>query len=276
MRRLGAILVLLALAAPGCNPGGGHTIKHKDKQRRNYTRALPLRIEATNGKVVVHGLHNSKAITILHEKNVTAPRYTDAERLRDRSKLEYLPQQDVVLLRVEDPPFGPGESIEHYVEVTVPDTVAVTVTQANGPVHADKLAAGLDLSTTNGAITADDVKGAVRARVTNGRVTIGGLEGSVDAEVGNGKIAVDARSLRCPATGCAVRTTNGAIRFALPESSRVVLSAKTTNGTVQCDLDLQDRSAGPTSLTGSLAGGGPPLTLEATNGMIQVLKRYTQ
>jgi len=274
MRSFGSALVLLAVVTLGCDLGGDHTIKHKDKQRRNYTRGLPLRIETTNGAVKVHGLQNSQAITILHEKDVTAPKFTAAESLRDRSKLEYRPQKHVVLLRVVDPSLGPGESIEHHIDVTVPENVPLTITQANGPLAADRLAAGMDLSTTNGAITVDEVKGAVRARVSNGRVEVTGLDGSVDIEVGNGKISVDARVLRCPASGCHARTTNGAIRFALPETSRVALSAQTTNGTVHSELPLQGGQAGPTSLTGMLGGGGPDLTLNATNGTIQVLKRY--
>ncbi|NOZ87895.1 MAG: DUF4097 domain-containing protein [Deltaproteobacteria bacterium] len=268
-------MVLLVFAA-GCSQSGGSTIIHKVKERRSFPRGASLSVTNTNGRLSVTGLKNSNALELKHEKRSTAKTYVEAADLRDTSKLAVNVADKAVTLEVKDPVLGPGQSLEHNIDLTIPEETPVEIRQANGPVSIKHIHGDISIDSSNGRIVVDDVGGMVKVHSSNGSIAVTGLSGGVSLDLSNGSVKVDVEKLACPKEGCRIKTLNGSVKVALPADAGVHIDAKTRNGGVQSELALENMHKGPGSLSGDLSGGGNSFKIEVQNGKIKLVKRYTE
>lgn len=175
------------------------------------------------------------------------------------------------------------------VEESAADAVSVTVRRVEGErgrgrrervtarIHV-RVPAGITSAfrTQSGPIRLEYVSGTMTAAVTNGSISGSGIAGGVQASVANGSIALDMLSVTAPTE---LTVVNGSIQLELPDDIRADLEASALNGRISVDEAFAleaDRSgdAGPQRrVAGSLNGGGPPITLQATNGAVRIESR---
>jgi len=163
-------------------------------------------------------------------------------------------------------------------ELFVPRQTRVTVKAANGTVETKGLhgpisvtcqngairvegAGDADLDSANGAITLGDVAGDARVETKNGSIAADGVGGSFSARTHNGPI----RYKGGIGSSITLESANGALRIALPETSRFELDAETEVGSVRSEFQV--REAGP-------EGGdpAPQVRLRTKTGSIVVEK----
>jgi DUF4097 and DUF4098 domain-containing protein YvlB len=133
--------------------------------------------------------------------------------------------------------------------------------------------ANVKLSTVNGGVEVDGVSGRVTAEATNGGIVARGIAGTIQASTTNG--GVDVELARVDQAGAKLECTNGGIVLGLPQDSSATLSARVTNGGIDTG-GLAIMARGESSrrrLDGDLNGGGPRISMECTNGGIELRKR---
>ena len=133
--------------------------------------------------------------------------------------------------------------------------------------------AQVKLSTINGGVEVTGVSGRVVAEATNGGIIARGVSGTIEASTTNG--GVDVELARVDHGGAKLECTNGGITLGLPADSAATLSARVTNGGIDTG-GLAVITRGESSrrrLDGDLNGGGPRISMECTNGGIELRKR---
>lgn len=108
--------------------------------------------------------------------------------------------------------------------------------------------ATLDISTSNGAIRVSGVVGAMRLATSNGGITVQDAGGS----------------------GIHAHTSNGPIEVVVPQGLNANVSARTSNGRIQSNLDIVTHRLGDNYLEGKLGNGGPAIDLQTSNGPIDL------
>ncbi len=141
-----------------------------------------------------------------------------------------------------------GGASVHYV-VMVPEMARVGARSTNGHVKVAGVQGGVDCKSTNGNVMLSDVGGPVAARTTNGKV-------NADVITVDGPIEL--------------ASTNGSLAVSLPPGAGADLTARTTNGRVRVDGDLDATISKRTKVEGALAGGGDLLDLRTVNGSITI------
>jgi len=121
--------------------------------------------------------------------------------------------------------------------------------------------------TVNGSIKAHDLKGDVQAETVNGSVKLA-TSGRVEAETVNGSIKAWAGANHDQ--DAAFSTVNGSIALYLPDGLGAELDARTVNGSIRSDFELEDARRGRRRLQGTIGGGGPRLRLSTVNGSIRL------
>ncbi len=134
-------------------------------------------------------------------------------------------------------------------------------------------AANVKLSTVNGGVEITGVSGRVVAEATNGGIVARGILGMIEASTTNG--GVDVELARIDQGGAKLECTNGGITLGLPADSSATLSARVTNGGIDTGgLSIMTRGeSSKRRLDGDLNGGGPRISMECTNGGIELVKR---
>ncbi len=172
-------------------------------------------------------------------------------------------------------------------EITVPTTADVEVDTSNGRIGVTDVTGIFELDTSNGTIEVTDGLGEVHASTSNGQVSVARFEGILELRTSNGRVEmenvdgiVDARTSngRIAFTGTLVEgidhrmtTSNGRIDVALPADLSMIIEAETSNSTISTNLPL----IGDTEGKEWSAVLNPPatgtLTLETSNGQIEIL-----
>jgi len=257
-RRLGLLLLPLALAAVGCDASLGHlTARATDEWTRTYPLAAggEVRIVNTNGKIDVEGADGS-TVEVRAERIARGATDAAARELLPRIVIKEDVKPDRVSLETDRMSgIMIGVSFEVRYHVRAPKNAVINVSNTNGQVALTALAGNVTAHTTNGGVTGKAMTGAVDARSTNGGVNI------EMASLGSGKVAL--------------RTTNGAVTLALPETAKADISASCTNGGIRvASLDnLEVTETSRRRFEGRLNGGGTAIELRTTNGGIRVHSR---
>lgn len=163
------------------------------------------------------------------------------------------------------------------VEVRAPRTFGVSNVEVRWTVRVPK-GVVVDLRTVNGRVALTGLEGEVHAQTVNG-----GVEGkrlsvtTLEASTVNGGVDID---LATPLSGegsISLEAVNGGVALAIHGDSKASVTARVTNGGIRTtDLDLQ--VIGEQSrrrLEGTLNGGGSRVTLQTTNGGVQLSKSST-
>jgi len=284
-----AALLCAALALGGCIGIPIHEATRTVEGAFALTGPVDLDMSTSNGRVTVRGIVGltdvevtatirSRGDSLVAATNRAAQVTVEVQHIGNHVDVEY------------DAAAHPWD-VRRYtgvdVEVLVPATADVDVDTSNGRVEVSGIVGILDLETSNGAVEVSDGVGEVHATTSNGTVTVERFEGvveirtsngwvemddvdgAIDAETSNGRIAFGG-SL---ADGLSHRmvTSNGRIDVALPVSSSIALEATTSNSTIGTNLPL----VGDTSGREWSAVLNPPtmtlLTLQTSNGQIEIL-----
>ena len=142
----------------------------------------------------------------------------------------------------------------------------------DGSITAANTSGPLRLSTGDGAITLRQVEGALTATTGDGSIQGEGRFTQLDARTGDGSVHVAALE-GSPLTGGAhITTGDGSVELRLPRSVHADLQLRAGDGSVSCDLPLQQQSNSSDrhSLRGSLNGGGAVLHISTGDGSVSV------
>jgi hypothetical protein len=262
-RFAGASLLLLLLLAPAparaqqlqdwCserNIGRNQHCEVRQITMRAGTGELSIDVGA-NGSIRVEGYEGS-------DIRVTAQvlaRAGNAQAARELAEAVEIHARDGALRATGRRTTGQN-SWSVNVRVQVPTGTAVTARTTNGAINVRATHAGAVVRTTNGSIDLADVAGRIDARSTNG---------SIRATVSPaGQIP----------EGVQLRTTNGAIHLALPETVSARLELSTTNGSITTDLPISVQGrVNRRQLSGLIGSGGPEIRVSTTNGGIRIARR---
>ncbi|MCL6560219.1 MAG: DUF4097 domain-containing protein, partial [Firmicutes bacterium] len=180
----------------------------------------------------------------------------------------------------------PGGSINLTLEI--PPGLDIEVTNENGEVTADKIAARLNVRTSNGAVMIGGLDGDLEVRGENGRITVHDVGGKVRVSTGNGQIrvenprgevALDSQNGEIELSSdhpldktYSLRTKNGRIRFSLPKESNLEIEARTSHGQISgLDQEFSTGSGPAGSARLKLGGGKGNARLSTENGPISVM-----
>jgi len=257
-RPLGLPVLAAALAASACAPAG--SLEQKARASDEWTHSYPLtpdgelQITNTNGSVEVEAAAGS-TVDVRAERIAHATTETAARDLLAHVQIGDTATSNRVAIETQRIPgvlIGVGFEVQYHVKV--PPAATVRVRTANGTIRVTGVTGKVSLTTTNGGVVGRALAGTIEARATNGSVDVEVLEGTAEF--------IDLRSI------------NGRVDLAVPNTMNANLSATTANGRAQV-TDLPFESFGdPTRdqrrLRGRINSGGMPIELNATNGSIHV------
>ena len=250
-------LVPLLVAVAACDIGFGSEFHAQETAEWRKTFELErggrVEIRNVNGQIAVEpGSGSTVEVVALKRARAASPEA--AREALDRIEIVENVAPDAVRLETRHPPpsglFGRGGGEVRYT-VKVPPSSSLRLSTVNGGIELLGVDGEVDVETTNGGIRARDIGGPIQASTTNG---------GVDVEV-----------TRVADRGVKLSCTNGGVRLRLPAEARADISASVTNGGIDADgLTLEISESSRRRLEARLNGGGPPITLEGTNGGIRL------
>jgi hypothetical protein len=136
----------------------------------------------------------------------------------------------------------------------------------------------LGMETINGGINVDGVSGSMKLQTVNGGIHLARVAGRVKGETVNGGVHVDLSGAKWDGEGLDVKTVNGGVTLAVPDSYNATIRANTVHGGMNSDfpgakITKGQWGAGPNTLELSLGTGGTPIKLETVNGGVRVQRR---
>jgi DUF4097 and DUF4098 domain-containing protein YvlB len=155
------------------------------------------------------------------------------------------------------------------VRVHVPEGTTISLRNENGPINVRGIEGPVDARATNGTIRIEDATGAVTLHTTNGRIACDAADAVVSAGATNGPIEFHGT---LAAGQSAFETINGRVTLKLPEGLAFHLDARTSNGKVATDFDVDgERDRKGKRLVGRV-GHDPKVNLKVrtTNGNIRI------
>jgi len=250
-----AVSPLLALVAAGCHvPASDLAGRATDEWVRSYQIApgAEISVSTTTGTIALEG-HDGQTVDVRAERTARARTDDAARELVSRIAIQEEVTPERVAIRTE----GIGGiliGVSYSVNYTVraPHTVVARLRATNGGVTAKRFGGHFIATSTNGSVVAEALAGRIEASSTNGHIRVG-----VDA-VAPG--------------GVSIRTVNGRVDLALPESAKADLSASCRNGNIQSTGLPFDPFGEQTrrNVQGKLNGGGASIELSTVNGAIRI------
>src|SRR5262249_48853908 len=148
-----------------------------------------------------------------------------------------------------------------------------TVRTSFGLVEATKIDGDLTVDNSNGAVRACGVKGGAKITTTFAPVTLDGVGGRVDVDNQNGSVDVRGLAVGPRCSPVTLKSSFAPIRLSLPENAGYEVNARTSFGKISTQWPLSvTGSASADSLSGRLGDGKCALTLDNSNGNIDILK----
>jgi len=220
----------------------------------DVTSHTQVRVEGINGNVVFAGSSEATAVTISGERIVGSESVADAEAHLDDLEVSISDLGDEILARTTQPSEAHGRNYTVNYDVTLPENLAVVVTNTNGTVSVDGNRSGVSIDLANGQVILDSVEADMDVGLTNGQI---------DADVS------------LPLDGTAVLAiVNGNIDLTIPTDASTDLTATVVNGIITSEnLEYQSLTQTTKSLNGTLGDGRGTITLSTVNGNIGVRGR---
>jgi DUF4097 and DUF4098 domain-containing protein YvlB len=223
-----------------------------------------LFLENKNGKIEISSWNNS-AVEIIAHKKVNARSRAKAEEILENVKISIEESKKSIDIETIYPKFsddfdgifswlfrGGNSGVSVRYEVKVPRQFDLNIHSTNGSIYADKCSGRMRLETTNGNIKASQIRGMTRCRTTNGSLKI-----EFDEVFGNDEMSFS--------------STNGSVKLYLPSDIDANIQAKTTNGSIKCDLPMQEMyMKKKTFMKGMINKGGQLISVKTTNGSIHI------
>lgn len=273
-------LVVLTTAIAGCTGVPG------PEETEQFDRTVA--VEPESGIVVIN--RNGNVAVNVHEGEdvgITAIKRS----VYGRGELEKVrievTEGDPLRVETVHTTFNPRVSVDYTISLP-PTVVLLRVESSNGGIELSGVrVTETELLTSNGRVIVNGAPGGdLAATSSNGRIELSGVEGYVTATTSNAGITVEdcggiaglatsngAISAEIPTVreDVEVSSSNAGItlRFAEDLDARVV--ATTSNGRIAVhDLMLQLEESTGTSVSGTLGGGGPTVTVRTSNADIDL------
>ncbi len=237
--------------------------KTSDVWERSYTLEPGARLELAGdgGPMTVIGTEGRQAIVRIHLEARASSDEEGREALKAFQIVE-TPEAGSVKIETRGPRRGERgrrPRVSARFEVQLPRGLETT------------------LRTQNGGIQLENLDGRVAAFTTNGGITGTSLAGAVSASVVNGGLQLHLTSVNGPME---LSVVNGAIRLELAPDVAADVEASALNGSVSVGDGLQlvqSESQGGfpsgSRMSGTLNGGGPTISANATNGGVRISAR---
>lgn len=175
-----------------------------------------------------------------------------------------------IVVKTKHPTLGTARVSVEY-EIKVPAEVTVErLETTNGVIVLKGTTGDTTLHSSNGGITVKDVDGSVKASTSNGFIEIEDTTGVREVTTSNGWVKVEIPAL---SNDLDIATTNGAVTAYVAADLDADVVMSTTNGKVSVhDIQLTIKESSATRLEGTLGDGGYDLTIETSNGNIDLYK----
>jgi DUF4097 and DUF4098 domain-containing protein YvlB len=171
----------------------------------------------------------------------------------------------------------------------VPRDIDLDIVTGDGRVRIESIGGEVSAETRDGDIVVEGVSGSLSLRSADGSIEGGNLAGDVDVSTDDGAIALEGafRGLRAvtsdgpirvicretaaPAKNWVLRTSDGSIHLALPESISAEIEATTSDGRIEDRLGPRERGEDESRhLKRTLGRGGPLILLSTMDGRIEI------
>ncbi|MFC6837504.1 DUF4097 family beta strand repeat-containing protein [Halomarina ordinaria] len=261
--RLGAVATTASLAGCLDRFGGDDEVTDERSEEYDPPANAAVAVSNTNGPVTVEAGDGDELVLDVVERTTL-----DREALAAVT-VDVRTDGDRVLVETTADSERARGRVTVDLTLTVPSAVWVEeVTTANGPVELSGTTGDTVVRTANGGIEVEAVDGYVTLETSNGSVEARDVAGIDGATTANGSVDLDVRALRRDA---AVRTSNGSVDLALAADLSAVVTARTSNGAVDVEgVRFEEESGSRTELSGRLGEGEHALSVETTNGRIDL------
>ncbi|MGE5814870.1 MAG: DUF4097 family beta strand repeat-containing protein [Acidobacteriota bacterium] len=149
----------------------------------------------------------------------------------------------------------------------------VTLRTADGSVRAVEIKGELDIESGDGSITVDDADGTARLSTGDGGVTTSGRFDVLTVKSGDGSVTVRADRGSEAKSDWSITTEDGSVALYLPEGFSGEIDARTGDGTVRSEFDVQGAErddAHRRSLRGRIGAVGNVLRIRTGDGSISL------
>ncbi|MBT2289782.1 DUF4097 family beta strand repeat protein [Paenibacillus albidus] len=172
-----------------------------------------------------------------------------------------------------------------YLNVNLPENLAVEVESGNGSIEASGIQSGLTVDSSNGKLDIQDIKGGLNAHSSNGSLTIKNIQGETELVSSNGAMTLDNIDGALTAKSSNGRITlnsavkgdwkltsyNGKIMLGVPADTDAKVTADSSNGSLKGNLpwvleEGEDNNHG----TAVLGKGTYEVNISSSNGSVTV------
>jgi hypothetical protein len=263
------------------------------KHIQEITREFPFepgqsfQLSNSNGSINVEGWDEDKVLItaekrlekrvgavgwIMNKLNIDYKTSGDMEDYFEEVDVEVGLTEGGVVVDTIKPKDTRNFNVAVYYSVKLPRQTDVVLKTSNGRINIEAIDGTVGLRSSNGRIEAEHINGAAEARTSNGRIEFTNITGPIETRTSNGSIAIESPQPLAAGNSIKCETSNGSVRLELAHASAFDLEARTSNGRIRTNFDV-DRTDGGDSkrrINGTVNGGGPLLDLTTTNGSISI------
>ena len=128
----------------------------------------------------------------------------------------------------------------------------------------------LSLKARNGGVKISDVRGQIEFETTNGGVGLTRLAGNVRGHTTNGGVKVELEGDHWDGQGLDARTTNGGVKFVVPDRYSAQFEAETVHGGLHVGFPAAVQKSANRRMSVQLGSGGATVRAVTTNGGVRI------
>lgn len=208
-------------------------------------------LDAVNGTIELTGESNRQFVSIRGVRIVGSESVEDAEAHLSDLEVRVTTTSSAVRVNTEQPEDEAGRRYIVNYEILLPTDWRSNIKQINGTIKVDSLQDETEIALINGDIYMNDINANTEVELVNGTI--------------DSKITV-------PTGGFLQQSiVNGKIDLAIPTTTSSEFSARLRNGEISLNnLQLNQQTIEDNSVTGKLGDGNGTISLNVTNGTIDV------
>jgi hypothetical protein len=248
--------VLMFIFFTACDDNSVNNTRYTATESFEYSFNLEnqnmLRMVVLNSEININGVEDLTVISITGEKKVISNNPQDAQEQLEFLELTVSNLTNIIYIETDHPNNSGGREYTVDFEILVPMDFLLNINNVNGTVRIDSLENDIVITLVNGNVIFNDIYGNCFIDIVNGQF-IGNIEMPLN---GINNIAV----------------VNGLIDLAIPQSTSSEFSATVLNGNISImNLNMSNQEITENSVTGILGNGDGNISLNVTNGNIEVL-----
>ena len=263
------------------------------KHIQEVTRQFPFESGQTfsltnvNGKITVTGWDKEEVLItaekrlerrvgglgwIMSKLNIDFKTSDDMEAYFQKVDVVVSTNENGVEIETIRPRRGISVNVSVHYDVKLPRESSVTLITSNGTITIENILGDVSLRSSNGRLIGNNIVGPTKARTSNGSVNLVDITGAIQAKTSNGTITIEHPVSLSSDDAITCSTSNGSVRIYLAEDSAFDIEARTSNGRIRSDfeIDREDDGKNRRRLRGRVGDGGALLDLSTTNGSITI------